>query len=113
MNSFIGTNKEVCKLYVPIGSYNTYRNHGVWGQFVNIIETDFSLISEKEIEKVNIFSITGGISIISEGSVEIEIFNLVGQKVFKSKFVGSKEIPLEKGVYIVSINNEKSKIIIK
>ena len=101
-----------CKLFVPFGSYNAYREHIVWGQFNNIIEVETS-INEVILENVTINTYYGGISVISNDLVNIEIFNLTGQKIYQSTFLGSKEIPLDKGVYIIGINGKNSKIIIK
>ena len=109
--SFNGVPTNTCKLYVPIGSYNEYREHSVWGLFNNIIETDFNSISEIYKENISVFQTEGGIYVISNEIVNIEIFNLTGQLIYKSIFNESKKIPLEKGVYIISINGENSKII--
>jgi len=110
--SFTFVNKELCKLFVPLDSYNAYREHIVWGQFNNIIEVETS-INEVILENVTINTYYGGISVISNDLVNIEIFNLTGQKIYQSTFLGSKEIPLDKGVYIIGINGKNSKIIIK
>jgi len=112
-SSFSGVPKNTCKLYVPIGSYDAYRSHNVWGLFNNIIEEEYNSILEIYEENISIFHIDGGISVISNDIVNIDIFNLTGQLIYKSTFSESKEILLEKGVYILSINGEKSKIIIK
>jgi len=37
-NIFSGVDKTTCKLYVPKGSYNAYKNAPVWRDFENIIE---------------------------------------------------------------------------
>jgi len=37
---FDGINKATCKLYVPKGSFSSYRAAPIWGDFTNIIEED-------------------------------------------------------------------------
>jgi len=53
------------------------------------------------------------IRIINADSASICIYNLSGQKVYESVIQGYEKILLNKGVYIVRINNESKKVIIK
>ena len=110
--SFIGVNKELCRLFVPPGSYNEYKSHNVWGQFNNIIETDFDTITKESKENTSVFTTKEGLTIFSNEIVYVEIYSIMGQKLYQSTFIGYKEIPLEKGVYILSINEKNCKIII-
>jgi len=93
---FLGVDYNLCKLFVPFGSYNAYREHNVWGKFSNIIETDFDSIEEIKKENISVFSINNGISINSNEIVHVELYSIVGQKIYQSTFTGSKEIPLER-----------------
>jgi hypothetical protein len=43
---------------------------------------------------------------------DVSIYNLTGQKVYQSVITGNTEIRLNKGIYIVRMNNESTKIIV-
>jgi len=105
--------KKTCKLYVSKGSYSAY--WAQWG-FDNVIETDFSEITAiNPINKENstIKSVANGIIIETKETMPVSVYNLSGKKVYQSVINGNKEIRLNKGVYIVSVNNESEKIIVK
>ena len=50
---FEGVNKETCKLYVPKGSTEKYRNASGWNEFANIIEFDITAVEEINGSKEN------------------------------------------------------------
>ena len=103
-------NKKTCKLYVPQGSYTAYWL--AWG-FDNVIETDFTSITPINKDNATIKSIVNGISVETNIQTPISVYNLSGQKVYQSVIDGNTEIPLNKGVYIVNVNNESEKVIVK
>jgi hypothetical protein len=75
---------------------------------------DFTDIKSINKDNTTIKSISNGISIETKEQTSISIFNLSGKKVFQSVVNGSKEISLNKGVYIVNVNNnENEKVIVK
>ncbi|MDR0833384.1 MAG: leucine-rich repeat domain-containing protein [Candidatus Symbiothrix sp.] len=110
---FSVTIKQLANLYVPKGSYSTYWLAVGWGDFVNIIEEDATAINTISKDKIAINTIANGIAIATKETTLISIVNISGQKVYQSTINGNAEILLNKGVYIVKVNNESQKIIIQ
>ena len=111
--SFDSETKKTCKLYIPKGSYAAY--WVAWG-FDNIIEMDFedvTAINPIHKDNTTIKSIANGIAIETKETTPVSVYNLSGQIVYQSVINENKEIPLNKGVYIVSLNNESEKVIVK
>jgi hypothetical protein len=106
-------NKTTCKLYVPKGCYNAYWVASVWGDFLNIIEEDATAINLISKDNILINPISNGISIETKDVTPISVYNISGQKVYQSIINGNTEINLNKGVYIVRVNNESQKVIVK
>jgi len=107
---FYRVDTKTVKLYVPKGSYSAY--WFAWG-FENIIETDFTSINPINNDNIIIQSLSNGISIETKEPTLVSVFNLSGQKVSESLINGNSQINLEKGIYIVRVNNESQKIIVK
>jgi len=61
----------------------------------------------------SIRSISNGIYIDTKEAASIVVYNLSGQIVYQNVINGSTEITLDKGVYIVRVNNESQKVIVK
>ncbi|MDR0834325.1 MAG: leucine-rich repeat domain-containing protein [Candidatus Symbiothrix sp.] len=112
-NCFYNVNRTTCNLYVPKGSYAAYWLAPVWGDFGNIIEEDVTAINTISKDKIVIHSNADGIAIATKEAIPVSIFNIAGQKVYQSVVTGSAEISLNKGIYVVSVNNESQKIIVK
>jgi hypothetical protein len=110
---FWGVNKTTCKLYVPTGSVDAYRNADGWKEFLNIIEEDGTAINTISNSNVSILSTTNGIAIITKEAAPVVIFNLSGQQVYQAVIQGSAEIALSKGVYIVQAGKESHKVIVR
>jgi hypothetical protein len=112
-NTFTNVNKTTCKLYVPKGSYSAYWLAPGWGDFLNIIEEDVSAINTISTDKLSINLIANGIVIETKETLPVAVYNISGQKVHQSIITGSREINLQKGVYIVRVNKESQKVIVK
>jgi hypothetical protein len=106
-------NKTTCKLYVPKGSLAAYKSANGWKDFTNIIEETVTGINTINKDNITIQSISNGIAIKTKEQMPVSVYNLSGQKVYQSVINGNVEIPLHKGVYIVSVNNESQKVIVK
>ncbi|MDH6354573.1 hypothetical protein M2132_000901 [Dysgonomonas sp. PH5-45] len=111
--TFLGVDKKTCKLYVPKGSFDTYRKAPYWSEFKNIIEEGASSISAINENNITIQSTSEGITIEAKEQVNVSVYNLSGHTVYQSVISGYTEIPLTKGVYIVKTNDEKQKIIVQ
>ncbi|MDH8702154.1 hypothetical protein M2138_001514 [Dysgonomonadaceae bacterium PH5-43] len=108
-NSFEKVDKDICKLYVPMGSMADYAAASGWSDFLNIIEKDFTSIGSVNNNNISIQSTSNGIVIETKEATTISIFNMSAQKVYQSVVNGYEEISLVKGVYIVNGN----KVIVK
>jgi len=109
-SGFDNVSTTTCKLYVPKGSAAAYK--AAWG-FTNIIETDFTAINPINKDNATINSFANGIYIETNIQTLVSIYNLSGQKVYQSVINVNTEIPLNKGIYIVRVNNESEKVIVK
>ncbi|WP_163319197.1 leucine-rich repeat domain-containing protein [Dysgonomonas sp. 520] len=109
-NSFEWIDKTSCKLYVPKESYSAY--WWAWG-FDNIIEEEESSIYSISKDNISIQPILNGISIDVKEQTSISIYSLSGQIVYQSDINGYTEIGLNRGVYIVRVDNESQKVIVK
>jgi len=109
-NTFYNVNKKTCKLYVPKGSYTAYWLQ--WG-FDNVIEMDFTSINQINKDVALIKSVNNGIAIETKEITSVSIYNLYGHKIYQSVINGNTEIPLNKGIYIVKVNNESEKVMVK
>lgn len=85
-NTFGEINKETCKLYVPDGTLELYRNADVWKDFVNILEIS-SL----------------GVEDLVEDDTPIEYYDLNGIKVNNPS----------NGVFIMKQGTKENKVIVK
>jgi hypothetical protein len=103
-------NRTTCKLYVPKGSYAAY--WAEWG-FDNIIEENGTAITQIGNDNIIVKPVSNGIVIETKEKTPVSVFNLSGQKIYQSVLNGNTEIRLDKGVYIVRVNNESEKIIVK
>jgi hypothetical protein len=74
------------------------------------IETAITLINK---ENISIRPVYNGIAIETQATTPVTVYNLYGQKVYQSVVTGKAEISLDKGVYIVRVNNESEKVIVK
>ena len=84
--SLDGVDKTNCKLYVPEGALNAYKNAEIWKDFVNIEE-----LASSAVEMVK-----------TEDSTPIEYFNLEGVRVENPK----------KGVYVKKRGGKTEKVIL-
>jgi len=100
-------------LYVPKGSYATYWVAVGWSEFINIIEEDYTAINTINKDNITVQSISNGIIIETKEQTPLSVCNLSGQIVYQSVITGNTEIRLDKGVYIVRVNNESQKVIVK
>jgi len=80
---------------------------------VRLIEKDTNAINIINNDNINIRSISNGIVIETKEQILVSVYNLSGQMEYKSLINVNTEIPLNKGVYIVKVNNESQKVIVR
>lgn len=108
----LGSEIENCKILVPEGSLEKYKNHKEWGKFIDIEEfkipetpTNFET---SKISSANIYTTNGTLHI--DGLVaDYQIYNMSGQLVYIGKEV---TLQLPRGIYLITINGEVEKIVL-
>jgi hypothetical protein len=109
--------KTTCILYVPRGSLDAYRQTPVWQDFLNIIEEDAptGIVPETDgiLPTLSIHSVSNGIAIETKETIPVAVYNVFGQKIYESLINGSREINLNKGIYVVKAKKESQKVIVK
>ena len=100
---------NTCKLYVPAGSENKYKEADEWKKFYTILP---SAIIPIKANNITIQSHSNGILIETKEPMPVSIYNLSGQKVYESLIAGNAEIGLDKGIYIVKTKNESVKVVV-
>lgn len=103
--------KSACTLYIPKGSYNAYWFESGWRDF-NIVETDFSTPNENIImnDPVKVYSKNSNIIIETNKEIQVFIFSIEGKLITKLKVKNTQTVPLDKGIYIVNVDNYSSKV---
>ena len=111
---FSGVNKSTCKLYVPKGSKALYQAANQWKDFTTIEEMTTGIvpvsISDIKIKTDN------GILIVENAKAgdKVEIFNIAGVKIIEQLIVGFQtKIKLQRGIYIIRVDNYSDKVSIK
>lgn len=107
--------KEMGMLIIPEGSLLAYKTAYEWEDFKYIQEEIVTGIDDDEITSNNV--VTGGVGKISvelEKYARIEVYTITGVRSFSSSLgAGEHLLPLHKGIYLVKIDNETSKVIVK
>ena len=99
-------------LYVPVGSGNAYRNIMFWNVF-NIKESEYVDNEAINRETVTIVPGFGYITINSTAPVQAFIYSITGQTVVQKSFTGRTDIPLQRGFYLVKINDLTKKVYVQ
>jgi hypothetical protein len=102
---------NTCTLYVPVGSVDAYKAANEWKKFFTILEEGVGIIPIKN-DNISVQTFSNAIVIEAKEQTDVSIYNLMGQKVYQSVINGNAEIHLNKGIYIVRMNNESTKIIV-
>jgi hypothetical protein len=106
-DSFDRVNVQTCKLYVPEGSLEAYRN-SEWKIF-QTIETTANDIT-RPAAGIVIKSAPGGISVGTPEATPVAVYTLSGLEVHRSVINGNAEISLARGIYIVRAGDESRKV---
>jgi hypothetical protein len=112
-NVFFAANIDACKLYVPTGSYNSYRNAVTWGDFANIIEE--IPVSINQNKQSNTIVCNDRNSVFISGSnrgEQIYIYNRLGI-LEKSVIMEGNEMRINlpsNALYLIKINEKMFKV---
>jgi hypothetical protein len=102
-------------LYVPIGSRNAYMAASQWGEFQNIVETDFTTTIQAGKYQKPVFSTNNGRLYLHNvtSDMEVAVYNLSGQLISRFNTRQTNNIALPKGIYLVKTDDSCHKIIIQ
>lgn len=113
--AFSGDPKIVGIVYVPEGSLEAYKSASEWEEFTYIQEEIVTGIEDQQLSEA--YTIVGGegeVFIEMAEKANIQIYTLAGVRAFASSLdSGEHNLPLRAGVYIVKINNESHKILVR
>lgn len=99
-------------LYVPTGSAQAYKEHGLWKKFGNIVEKDMGGVDDvfaNDDNSVSVFVSAGTIHINgAEADAAVAVYDLAGRTAYSGT---SKEIALgHHGIYIVAVAGKTFKV---
>lgn len=99
-------------LYVPTGSAQTYKEHGLWGKFGNIVEKDMGSVDDVLANDDNTVSVSVSAGTIhingAEADAAVAVYDLTGRIAYSGT---SKEIALgNHGIYIVTVAGKTFKV---
>lgn len=102
-------------LYVPIGSRDVYMAASQWGEFQNIVETDFTTsLNNLNLHKPNVYVVNGILHLQNVSSdIEVKIYNLTGQLISRFNTQQTTSVSLPKGIYLVNVDDSCHKVIIQ
>lgn len=111
--SFYNVNKEVCKLYVPIGASTNYRSNTDWNTFINILEEQQLGLSDLRSMGVKVYTDQNEIVVSGAPMGEmVYVYNLFGAIIHKMKVtdeVVRLNVPANQ-IYLVKVANSSSKV---
>ena len=76
-------------------------------------QTETVAISVINQDKISIQSASNGITIETTEQMPVSVYTISGQIIYQTIANGKADIPLNKGIYIVRVNNESQKVIVK
>lgn len=118
MGLFSSNTEQEGTLYVPIGKKDVYKDSKTGGDFAaiaKIIETDkIMLNSEKVLNKAS-FSVCGGkgsATIATSDRTDFELYDMAGSLIWRGTVCGEINIPLIKGIYILTSQKGATKVVV-
>jgi len=111
--SFYNINKEVCKLFVPVGAITNYRANLDWNKFVTILEEQLLGVPDLTLNDLNIYTDQNEIVISGAPFGEtISVYNLFGAMIHKMKVTDEVvriNVPANQ-IYLVKVAKKTSKV---
>ena len=109
-NAFTESQYLDITLYVPKGTSNTYFTADAWKEFYDILEWTPTGI-EDVTEDAPAFEVTvGGITLTAAEGKTVVVYTANGALVEKIDLYDGEEITLDKGLYIINIDNNSLKV---
>lgn len=111
--AFYRVDTETCKLMVPEGTRDAYKEADEWKGFD--IQEDATLnIQENEInnDSIKVYAVQNGVVIESSGSIPVNIYSISGDLLYEGLSDDKSFIELVKGVYIIKTASLVSKVVV-
>ena len=112
--AFYKVDTKACKLVVPAGAREAYKEADEWKEFD--IQEDATLgIEEDEInnDSVKVYAVQNGVVIESSGSIPVNVYSISGNLLYEGLSDNKSYIELEQGLYIVKAGDVTTKVVIK
>lgn len=112
--AFYGVDTETCKLMVPEGTRDAYKEADEWKEFD--IQEDATLsIQENEIndDSIKVYAVQNGVVIESSVSILVNVYSISGNLLYEGLSDDKSYIELEQGLYIVKTGDVTTKVVIK
>jgi hypothetical protein len=102
-------------LYVPIGSRDAYMAASQWGEFQNIVETDFTTsLDINNFQNTVVFVVNRTLHLQNVSShTEVKVYSLTGQLISSFSTRQTTSVALPKGIYLVKVDDSCHKVIIQ
>lgn len=107
------------QLYVPSTSLEEYKAHPVWGKFVNILPdetmtTGVETFTKYDDEGCHVCSCSGGAEVVNACGKEVKVYSVNGALIARAMAKSdSLHFELLPGIYIVGVDQERIKIVVK
>ena len=101
------------QLYVPEGTLATYQTAETWKNFGKIQEFDVTGINEFIEETPAIEYTADGVALTNAIGKNVAVYTASGSQVVNIENYSGENITLDKGVYIIAVNDKSAKIILK
>ena len=109
-------NLTTSRLYVPKGSLEKYISSPWDNYFQNNIYEIGSSVSNEEITtapKLTVYTTPDGIQIQSNEATSIAVFSISGKLIMQKQVVGTEQIDVPQGVYIINADGYNQKVLVK
>lgn len=115
-NSFEGMRLVSCRLHVPVGSREKYKQSPGWERFFEIVEDSTVGIDDvaRNDAQMACYGVAGGLKVMNAQGSSLAVYTLHGSQVCVGT-VGSKAeiVNLAPGIYIANVSGEMFKVVVK
>ena len=112
--AFYKVDTKACKLVVPAGAREAYKEADEWKEFD--IQEDATLSireNEKNNDSVKVYAVQNGVVIESSVSIPVNVYSISGNLLYEGLSDNKSYIELEQGLYIVKAGDVTTKVVIK
>ena len=112
--AFYKVDTKACKLVVPAGAREAYKEADEWKEFD--IQEDATLSireNEKNNDSVKVYAVQNGVVIESSVSIPVNVYSISGNLLYEGFSDDKSYIELMQGLYIVKAGDVTTKVVIK